>query len=612
MTSMKNKKILVIVESPNKCKKISEYLKNAGYTKAIVMASIGHISNLHDNRSSYKNTGIYPDQNFKLNILLSDDKKDVVKRLKEQADLAEYVYLMTDGDREGEAIAWSLIKFLKLKQDKYFRAITHEITPKAVIKAIENPIKLDDKLIEAAHSRMAIDKMVGYSLSPIARAYLGCKSVGRCQSAGLKLIVDREKEIQEFKPENYYNIYLNFEKNNTKFKAKYVGTDTEKVDKLKTKAEVDVVKYKCNSDYIVKSIITKEKKEAPKPPFCTATYQQEVANKIGLSVKDSMQLAQKLFEQGYITYHRSDSTEFAPEFITILKSYVEETFGNFTAPRVGKKSENDQNGHECIRVTDPTLTPELFAKSSSNALHLKIYTLIWQRTIASVLPDARIAETVYNIYNNDQKFNLVSNELIDPGYRTVYVFNDAQDEELVKETFKQDEILQKCSLEDVLKTTLPPARYTEASLVKELQARGIGRPSTFAGIVETVVSEIRGYAQVVAKKIIPTTRGIQLSNFLDRAFSNVINLSYTKEMEEDLDKISEGKLTSLDFLTAFYTNLEKTITENKETTTSVQIHSEQKVCPKCGAPTVIRRSRFGKLFYGCSNYPKCNGIINIE
>lgn len=604
---LKNSSILVIVESPNKVSAVTKYLKAAGYTKVVVSASVGHISSLKDNRTSYKNTGIFPDDDFRMNIAISDDKKEVVKKLSDLAKAAEYVFVMTDPDREGEAIAWSLIKFLALKPKKYFRAITHEITPKAVVKAIENPISLNEYLVEAAHARMALDKLVGYSISPVARNYVGAKSVGRCQSAALKLIVDREREILNFKPETYYDLYLDFVKNGNNFRAKYAGTDEEQIQHLKNAAEVKLVKYKCNADFVVRSIDKKEKQESPKPPFTTVSYQQEIANLIGLKVKDAMSIAQKLFEAGRITYMRTDSTDISAEFLDELKTYINSNYGNvFTEPRKGKKSGTEQEGHECLRVTDILLTPEEFNKKDKNNLNQKVYKIIWQRTIASCLPNARISETSYNIYNNDQKFVFTSNELIYEGYRQIYK-NEEQAEKETKETFECDEILQNCELEDVKKETTPPARFSEASLVAKLKDTGIGRPSTYAGIIDTVLSSTRGYAEIIDKKIVPTLRGTQLSEFLDRSFSNIINLTYTKHMEEQLDLIAENKLNKLKFLTDFYNELVKTIEENTE-----DVEQEEKICPICGAKMQIRRSRFGKLFYGCSQYPDCRGILNIN
>ena len=615
MEDLKKKNLLVIVESPNKCAHIREYLKKAGY-KVTVVASVGHIMQLA-NGGNYYNSGVDPKNNFELNLKVAEDKHAVVTKLKEQVKAADYVYLFTDPDREGSVISWSLIKFLKIPKSKYRRITTHEITPKAVVNALENPIPLEENLIEAGLTRMTLDKMIGFRLSPIAKTYVGAKSVGRVQSVGLKLVVDRELEIQNFKPETYFDLYLYFEKNGTKFKSKYAGNPIiGNVDHLKTQKEVNTVKKNCTSDYSIEDIKMKEKEDSPKPPFCTATFQQEAASKLNLKVKDAMSIAQKLFEAGRITYMRTDDTSFADEFIPTLKSYIENTYGKtaYTKPRVGKKQENSQEGHECLRVTDPSLTPDTYSTVDANILNAKVYKLIWQRTIAAALPNAQISETQYLINNNDEKFILVSNEITKLGYREVYNYKeeDEQDEGPVKETFKVGEKLYKCKLEDVKKETRPPSRFTEASLIKELQKRGLGRPSTYASIVETVLSPTRGYAELDGKSIVPSERGIQLAGFLDRSFSNIINLDYTSNMEKELDLIASGKKKKLDFLTEFYNNLEETIKTSPEVASATNIASGEKVCPNCGAAMVIRRSRFGKLFYGCSNYPKCNGLLNID
>ncbi len=443
---LKNKKILVIVESPSKAEHIRDYLRKAGY-KVNVMASVGHIMSLADG-GSYYNSGVDPKNNFDLNLKVSEDKYKVVQQLKDQAKTADLVYLMSDPDREGFVISWSLVKFLKLPKTKYRRAVTHEITPKAVVKAIENPIPMDDNLVDAGLARMALDKMIGYRLSPIAKTYVGAKSVGRCQSVGLRLVADREKEIQNFVPETYFDLYVNFEKNKTKFKAKFAGNNTiGNVDHLNSQKEVDAIKANCTKDYVIEAIKKKEKEESPKPPFCTATFQQEASSKLGLKVKDAMAVAQKLFESGRITYIRSDDTTIAPEFIPTLQTYIESAYGKkaWTQPRVGKKQENAQEGHECLRITDPSLTPDEYNKLDANNLNQKVYKLIWQRTIAAALPNAKISETQYLIDNNGEKFILVSKEITSLGYREVYTYkdDDAKDDSgVVKETFTKGEKLQ--------------------------------------------------------------------------------------------------------------------------------------------------------------------------
>ena len=613
MEDLKNKKILVIVESPNKVQHIQKYLRDAGY-KVNVMASVGHIMSLADG-GSYYNSGVEPENNFDLNLKVSEDKYKVVQQLKDQAKTADLVYLMSDPDREGFVISWSLVKFLKLPKTKYRRAVTHEITPKAVVKAIENPIPMDDNLVDAGLARMTLDKMIGYRLSPIGKTYVGAKSIGRCQSVGLRLIADREKEIQNFVPETYFDLYVNFEKNKTKFKAKFAGNNTiGNVDHLNSQKEVDAIKANCTKDYVIEAIKKKEKEESPKPPFCTATFQQEASSKLGLKVKDAMAIAQKLFEAGRITYMRTDDTAFATEFVPILQSYIESTYGKkaWTQPRVGKKQENAQEGHECLRITDPSLTPDEYNKIDANNLNQKVYRLIWQRTIAAALPNAKISETQYLIDNNGEKFILVSKEITSLGYREIYSYKDEDDKEdgPVKETFAKGEVLKNCKLEDITKQTKPPARYSEATLIKKLETSGVGRPSTYATIVETVLSTTRGYAELQDKSIVPTERGMQLAAFLDRNFNNIINTDYTKKMEESLDKIASGKETKLEFLTEFYNTLETTIKNNSEISASAQTTDE--VCPLCGAPMVVRRSRFGSLFLGCSKYPKCRGIKNLK
>lgn len=612
-------KILVIVESPNKVKTISGILKQAGYKNCSVSASVGHIMELQNGGPCY-NSGIYPAENFKMNLAVSEDKHKVVDELKAKVKASDKVFLMTDGDREGAVIAWSLIKFCKIPKSKCYRAITHEITPKAVIHAIENPIKFDDALVNAGLSRMMIDKLIGFGLSPLGKKYIGAKSIGRCQSVGLKLVSDRENEIQNFVPEMYFNLNLLFEKNKTSFKAKYIGYKTEKIERFTNKADVDAVIKHCEKGtYIIESINPVTKQEAPKPPFCTATFQQEAAAKLGLRVKDAMSCAQKLFEGinfgtehvGLITYMRTDSTEFAPEFVPDLEKYIKNTYGNtaYAGARKSKKKETDQDGHECLRVTNVEITPEVLKNYITNDLLIKVYTLIWQRTVAAAMENAQIAETTYVINNKDHKFGLTFRQLAKAGYREVYNYTE-DSEDLIKEVFNQGEELQKTKLDSTQKFTQPKPRYTEASLVKELQQREIGRPSTYATIVETILSPTRGYAELDNKQIVPTDRGMQLAEYCNRSFPKLINLNYTKEMEQKLDEVATGRLDWLTYMNEFYSNLDSTI----KATSEIGLTSNEAniSCPKCGKSMVMRRSRFGKLFYGCSQYPKCNGIVNVN
>lgn len=605
---LKNKHILVICESPNKVSHLREFIQKAGYKHVVVKASVGHIMELRSN-GGFANTGIFPEENFRMDIGIDPEKAKVADEIKALAKNSDVIFMMTDGDREGEVISSTVMNLCKLPKTKCFRAITHEITPKAVVAAIENPVPFDENMVAAGLARSCIDKMIGFGLSPIAKRYVGAKSVGRCQSVGLKLVVDRELEIQSFVPETFYDIYVHFEKNNVPFKAKYIGTDNTPIDHLKTQAEVDSIKKLCAKDnYLVKGIERKEKKDAPKPPFCTATFQQEAANKLGLKVKDAMSCAQKLFEQGLCNYLRTDDTTIADEALPALESYINATFGKgtFTKPRVGKKDEAAQAGHECFRVTDPNTTPELAEKKLNNPLLAKVYRLVWQRTIAACMPDATISETIYNIYNNDQKFTMSSKEIIKPGYKTVYTYADDKDNDgIIKEIFIENEKLQNTELEDVKKQTKPKPRFTEASLIKELQKREIGRPSTYATIVETILSPTRNYAKLDDKAIVPTDIGMALARYCDKTFSKLVNLDYTREMEKDLDLVANGKMNSIECLTTFYDCLVESIKK------VCPEEAEPRICPECGKPLKIRMGKYGK-FLGCTGYPNCKHVEKLK
>lgn len=622
MIDLKNKKLLVICESPNKVSAISKILKSLGYEQATVLASIGHTTQIKDRKDSFKNSGIYPDENFRVSWEVSPDKQKVVNTIKAAAKDVDYVLIASDPDREGESLGNHIKNILKLSDQKYYRIKYHSITKDAIKEALEHPEKMDIALCEAAESRQVVDKLIGYSLSPIARAHLGARSVGRCQSIGLKLVVDREKEIQNFVPDYYYDLFLHFVKNDTEFKAKYIGTADKPVKKISSYDKLMSIINGCrHNNFIVANVVEKTKLEQPKLPFCTATFQQEAATRLGLKIKDAMSCAQKLFEGltingehcGLISYMRTDSTDLAEDFITRLESYIVDTFGKdkYAKPRKGKKQAGAQEGHEAIRVTDPALTPEILATYLKNDLLVKVYRLIWQRTIAAGMKPAKIAETTYSIKNGEQLFNLTSNKLLEPGYRKVYSVAESE-EVTLQEAFAEGEILCNTELRELAKQTNPPPRFTEATLVKELQRRETGRPSTYATIVETVLSPTRNYCTLEDKQIVPTEMGIQLSNYLDRAFPELINLDYTKNMEVNLDAIASGTLTKDAFLSRFFNDLIEALDSNSENIDTMMQLGDAPKCPNCESTMVIRRSKFGKLFYGCPKYPECKGIISIN
>ena len=612
----KSESALIIVESPNKVKTITAILKQAGFNKAAVAASVGHIMKLADGGTAF-NSGIYPDKNFKMNLEIDATKQKVVRELKEKAEKADRIFIMTDGDREGELIAWSIIHFCKFPEHKCHRVITKEITSNAVIAALNNPIAFNYNLIHAGMARLMSDKLIGYGLSPIGKKYIGARSIGRCQSVGLKLIADRENDILNFIPDTFYKPILNFVKNGEAFSARYLGYKTEKISTFDNEHDANVVVLSCaNTPFIVSEATTLKHIQKPPSAFCTATFQQEAAKTLGLKVKDAMSCAQKLFEginingqhTGLITYMRTDSTEISKDFLPTLESFISKSFGTtmYQGPRTTKKHSTDQLGHEALRIVDPEITPEVLENYITNKLLVKVYKLIWQRTIASVMPNAIQSERQYIITNNDHKFILSNNYITHPGYHIAFNKQAAN----ISDILEINETLDNTSLVIDKQLTKPKPRYTEASLVHELEERGIGRPSTYATIIETLLNPTRGYATCEKKEIIPTERGLQLASYCDRAFSSIINLKYTKELEQLLDKIANGELALLDYMTMFYDHLTSVINTTNET--GIVNELPEKLCPLCGKPMVVRRSRFGKLFYGCSSYPACRGISGID
>lgn len=616
---------LLIVESPNKVSTIKSLLKGTQYDGAAVMASVGHILEIGDG-GKYCNCGIDPENNFKAKYQISEDKKKIVENLKEQIQLADIIYLCSDPDREGESIAWSLLTFLNIPENKYKRATFHEITKKAILNGLDNATEIDYDLVSSADARRKIDKMLGYRLSPIGKKYVNARSIGRCQSAGLKILVDREKEIQSFIPEEYWELYLHFKKQDKEYKAKYIGTENNKIDKMSKEQLEDVWKklpdaFKDN--YIIKDIITKEKSSNTKPPFTTSTFQQEVSSKLGISVKNAMSCAQKLFEginingqhKALITYIRTDSDTMAEDFQQELREFIGWNYGKeyIGTLKQGKKNENAQEGHECLRCIDLEMTPDKLSQVIKDDILIKVYNIIYKRTIASMMKPEKISETTYIIENNKQLFNLVSKEQLFDGYKKIYTF-DKDDEDISKIIFEKNEKLRECILEEVQNFTKPKSRFKESTFIKELENTGIGRPSTFATIVTTITDDSRGYCEIKDNFIIPTEKGIKLIDFLDKEFSKLINLNYTSDMEKELDKIANGKLDEILFLTKFYNDLESNVMEVEKTLNIKGKHSEINEsirCPLCGKAMCLREGRFGQ-FYGCTGYPRCKGVVNIE
>lgn len=604
----KKDRVLFLVESPEKAKTITRIFRDEGYPNVVVMATVGHFTKLKDG-PGYYNTGIHPDEDFKLDYIVDPEKKDIVSKLKEQVKMASEVYIASDPDREGEAIAWSCLKFLGIQKGKYKRVTYHAINKHDIFAGIDNAREIDEDLVNAAHARACIDKGIGYRLSGIARNAVGAKSVGRVQSAALMMIVDREEEIQSFKPESYIDLYLRFVKSGSEFRAKYQGTDRKAVKRLESTEQVDAIYRDCKGKpFSVIEVSHKDRKESPKPPFSTATFQQECSSKLGLTVKQAQDSAQKLYDSGKISYHRTDDEQFGDEFSNVLKEFVMKAYGkDYVSGTVtkGKKDENAQEGHEGLHVLDLTLTPEKYAKEAPSELLAKIYRIIYCRTVACALSPAIISETKYTIGNGKHRFSMSSNELRFDGYRKVYGYRDESDgkDSAIKETFSEGEQLMDCSFDPVAKQTQPPSRFKEATFVKEMKDTGIGRPSTYTSTIETIKSESRGYCKVEDRQLVPTKLGIDLVHYLRKDFPDMISVGYTREMEKDLDGIASAKTDYLGFLREFFGRLEETAKKADG--------ASGKVCPECGKPLVRRKGKYG-YFLGCSGYPNCHHIEKIK
>lgn len=615
-----SERILLIVESPNKVKTIKQYLPS----NYIVMASFGHISQIKDG-GSYWNTGIDPKDNFKINFAIDNDKdnKDRVAKLKEQVKIADKVILATDPDREGEAISWSLRKFLNVPEKKLERVTFHEITKNAVLKALEHPRKIDENLVASAHTRSAEDKIIGYVFTPQARKDCGAKSVGRCQSAGLMLIVDRDEEFRNFESKKYYELWLYFNKRCEEFKAKYIGTKDTRTDKFDDVQVLQSIVDACEPPFVILNSSTKERKEYPKPPFITSTLQQEVFNKFKIKVKDCNAIAQRLFEGidvgnkhvALITYIRTDSPEFAPEFIPILEDFVKQHYGDdWYAPiRKAKKQENAQDGHEAIRCVDLDMTPEKLSQYISDKTLLKVYDIIYRRTIATMMKPCITNETTYTIECNGHLFEFTSREEKFDGFKRVYKYSDApenedEDSKESRTSFSRGEQLNVTSLDSVERETKPRPRFNEATYVKALEDSGIGRPSTYEKTLETNISPSRGYCTVEDGYLVPTEKGIQVVKYLRKTFPTIFNINYTREMEKKLDDIENGKVDKLTVLNDFYNEVESEIKKVNASSKEKEISDE--VCPLCGAQMIVRTGQYGK-FLGCSKYPKCKGIKKL-
>jgi DNA topoisomerase-1 len=577
------------------------------------MASIGHVEIL-EKKGKY-NLGLDIENDFKPSYKIDPKKKDVVKKLKESVKKAEEVILAMDGDREGEAIAESLKRVLSIPAKKLKRITFNEITKKAVLAALQNPRDIDEKMVESQETRRFIDRIAGFRLSGLALSKLNAKSAGRVQSAALKILVDKEKEVRAFKPETYFEIFLPFTKSRKNYEAQYEGSGTKVEKRLSTQKQVDKVIKDCEGkDYIVDDINQKTRKIKANPPYTTSSFQQEMSAKLNYNPKKSMKIAQELYEgmvvkgthYGLITYMRTDSIRLSDDFIKECKTKIEKDYGKkyFTGKVNGAVADNAQNAHEGIRPTHLELTPDDVKPFLSNEQY-KVYQLIYARTLAALMVDAQVKDTKVLIKNGKHKFGISGNEIVFDGFFAVYQeYNEDDKGYQILPAFKLQEVINAKPLEFEKKETQPPKRYTEAGLVKTLEKLGIGRPSTYASIMNTLTD--REYTIKEGKTLVAQDKGIELINMLEQYFNDsVLNVQYTAELETKLDKIADGEVEKLAELKKFYEEFNPLVLKaNREFKGNNFAEETDEVCPKCGAPLLIRQSKYGK-FKACSKYPHC-------
>ena len=595
-------KNLVIVESPSKSKTIEKYLGN----DFKVVSSKGHIRDL--STTGHHGLGVDVENGFTPNYVPIKGKSNVIKELKKDVKEADLVYLASDPDREGEAIAWHLKDTLGIKDKNYKRVLFHEITKDKVIEAINNPTVIDDNLVHSQETRRILDRIIGFRLSKLLQSKIGAKSAGRVQSVALKLIVDREREIMAFVPEEYWTITAKFKD----FEAdlfKYKEDDIE----LKCKDDADKVLGEISDTYVVESVEKKEKNKKSKLPFTTSTLQQEASTKLGFAAKKTMSIAQKLYEGidlgdetvGLITYMRTDSIRLSDQFIGSAMHYIEDNFGkNYIGyVKSAKKNDNVQDAHEAIRPTSILREPAKVKQYLSND-EFKLYSMIYKRALASLMADAKVNQTTVIFDNNDYKFKTTGSILIFDGYLKVYKDYESSEDKILPE-FDEAGNLVTTDVESEQHFTNPPARYSEAKLIKEMEELGIGRPSTYAKTIDTIKE--RDYVEMVEKKFKPTEIGFETTDKLQEFFSDLINVEYTRDMEEDLDKIADGNAVWNVVLDEFYKIFEPRVKDAFSDMEKKAPEATGEVCPECGSDLVIRKGRYGE-FTACSNYPECKYI----
>ena len=627
---------LFIVESPAKAKTIGKYLGK----EYQVIASIGHIRELLQH-----NDGVDVDNNFKLNYQIITKSKPQVKKICDLAKNCNKIYLASDPDREGEAIAQSLYDVLISKKvakpEQIYRITYTEITKNAILEALQNPRKIDNNLVDAQQSRQALDYLVGFNLSPVLWKKLpGSKSAGRVQSVALRMIVDMEFEIKKFKPEEYWSVNCNLKTNQdenvnvrvVKYNDKSFDVDFPKNEKITDEICNDIT---LAQQFKVIKNETKDVKQNPYPPFTTALLQQDAVRKLGFSSKKTMTIAQHLYEQGLITYIRTDGMTLSGTAVADIRNTIKQKFGSNYLPAQAiaykTKQKNAQEAHEAIRPTHIEKEPYEI-KSQLDQDSLRLYDLIWKRTVACQMMPAIFARQTIDleaIYQGNKILARVNgSQLKFNGYLAVYNIKnenyeagDEDNDDKIIPLMKIGDVLEVKSTQKEQHFTKPPARYSEASLIKTLESYGIGRPSTYATIIS--VLQDREYVKLEKRQFIPTSRGIVVAVFLKQFFSKYVEYNFTAKLEEDLDIISDGKLDKLSFLKSFWVDFHKNVADILKTDIATIfkplndifidffLEKDKNKCPKCGGELSLKNSKNG-CFFGCNNYPECKYAVSLE
>lgn len=595
-------KKLVIVESPAKTKSIGKYLGD----DFKVVSSKGHIRDLAT--SGKFGLGVDIEDHFKPNYIAIKGKKKVIDDLKKEANHADFVYLATDPDREGEAISWHLYDALGLDEKEYDRIVFNEITESAVKDSLKHARKIDKDLVNSQETRRILDRIIGFRLSKLMQSKTSGKAAGRVQSVALKLIVDREREIEAFKEEEYWTIDSLFKE----FKASLENYKNKKIE-IKTEEEADKILSVLDKNFEVEKLEKKGKSKNAKPPFTTSTLQQAASTLLNMNATKTMMIAQKLYEGieledetvGLISYMRTDSTRLSNDFIKDTFTYIEKEYGKKYVGTVkkGKTAENVQDAHEAIRPTSIERTP-IRMKPYLTPEEYKLYRLIYTRALASLMAPAKTDNTTILLTNHDYGFKATGQTIAFDGYLKVYHDYESTTENNLptleeKTKIESDEIVKEQHF------TQPPARYTEAKLVQAMEEEGIGRPSTYAPIMNKL--KLHGYVTIVDKKFVPTEIGIEITDKLQEYFKHIINVKYTSNMESDLDKIADGNTIWYEILERFYKDFEPSLQVAFDSMEKEPPKETGEVCPECGNALVVRKGRYGE-FVACSNYPKCKYI----